>query len=674
MRAFVVRPFGLKNGIDFDSVETALIAPALERLGISGSTTGEIAEQGDIREDVFRLVATADLVIADISAHNANVFYELGVRHALRERCTFLLRAKIDDVPFDLRGERYLEYDKDKPENAVDALVRALRETVDSLRSDSPVFRLLRLNQTLDSSDLARLIGCPDDFCAEVRRAAAEQRVGDLSLLAEEARRLPWAREGLRKVGVAQFDLKSFELARRTWEAVRQYDPGDVEANTLLATVYQKLKNLTLADEAVDRVLAREDVNGSLRAELEALRASNMKSRWLGEWQGMPEGVARQQAALRSAWLDKAYKGYSDAFACDRNHFYSGVNALAMGTLVLGLSESCADVWGGMHDSDDEARVAKKKLAESLQILTAGVRLACDSAGRAAAFKKKRNLWLEISRADLALLTVGAKPARVAQVYRDALAGAPRFTFSSVRRQLEIFRDLGIATEAASAALAVVDEGEGALRAEPGGISSPSRVVVFTGHRIDAPDRGVARFPSRAEPIARKLIADALDAEIAATGGEVVGMAGGASGGDILFHELCMERRIPTELFIVSGRDAFVRESVKDAGPQWISRFDRLYESLPTRALGESDEPLTLPRWLRGAERYSVWERNNRWILNNALAYGAQRVTLIALWDGKEGDGPGGTKDMVKTAEERGAKVVVLGAAVLGATEGERTP
>ena len=66
-------------------------------------------------EDMFRLLVTADLVIADISIHNANVFYELGIRHALRDRRTFLIRCKADDPIFDLQTERYLEYDREKP-------------------------------------------------------------------------------------------------------------------------------------------------------------------------------------------------------------------------------------------------------------------------------------------------------------------------------------------------------------------------------------------------------------------------------------------------------------------------------------------------------------------------------------------------------------------------------
>ena len=79
---------------------------------------------------------------------------------------------------------------------------------------------------------------------------------------------------------------------------------------------------------------------------------------------------------------------------------------------------------------------------------------------------------------------------------------------------------------------------------------------------------------------------------------------------------------------------------------------------------------MKLPRWLRSVEQYSVSERSNRWILHNALVYGASRVTLIALWNGAMGDGPGGTQHMVKSAQERGARVKLLDAKVLAGTAG----
>jgi hypothetical protein len=95
-RVFVIRPFGTKSdsagkAVNFDVIHEKLIAPVLEKLELGGGTTGEIVEAGNIREDMFALILEADLVIADITHHNANVFYELGIRHALRKRRSVLI-------------------------------------------------------------------------------------------------------------------------------------------------------------------------------------------------------------------------------------------------------------------------------------------------------------------------------------------------------------------------------------------------------------------------------------------------------------------------------------------------------------------------------------------------------------------------------------------------------
>src|SRR5687767_12819639 len=141
MRAFIIRPFGEKAGINFDKVEAELIAPALARLNIEGGTTGKVIEAGNIREDMFQLLLVSDLVVADISIDNPNAYYELGVRHALRQRRTFLIRANgmTSDVPFDLRTDRYLPYDPAAPGDTLDALCAGLKATIASDRQDSPV-------------------------------------------------------------------------------------------------------------------------------------------------------------------------------------------------------------------------------------------------------------------------------------------------------------------------------------------------------------------------------------------------------------------------------------------------------------------------------------------------------------------------------------------------------
>ena len=89
--AFVAMPFGIKPGpdgtpIDFNRVYRDYIKPALEAAGLEVFRADEERQAGDIRTDMFQELLVADLVVADLTIDNPNVWYEVGVRHALRAR------------------------------------------------------------------------------------------------------------------------------------------------------------------------------------------------------------------------------------------------------------------------------------------------------------------------------------------------------------------------------------------------------------------------------------------------------------------------------------------------------------------------------------------------------------------------------------------------------------
>ena len=656
MHAFIVRPFGTKNGINFDRVERELIGPALQKLKLSGGTTAEIIEQGNIREDMFEQLLIADLVVADISIHNANAFYELGIRHAFRDKRTLLIKSKGDDVPFDLKTDRYLLYDADNPAGSLDALVAALKATVDSQSEDSPVFQLL---PGLKATDPSKFLVVPLGFREGIEQAAARKGAADLQLLASEADGFAWRTAGLRLVGEAQFRIRDLQGAKATWEAVRTYDDGDLQANTILGTVYQKLGHLVKSDQALDRALERKDTPPNARAELQALKASNAKTLWRLDWEEITEGDARQSAALGSAHLERSFELYCKGFAEDRNHFYSGLNALAMGTVTVELARAQPETWEDGFDSPEEAALRLKKINELHSDFAAGVRLGIESKRVALERESETDIWAEISDADLTFLT-SSRSTRVARAYQKALANAPDFAREVARSQLLLYEQLGILGENTAAALAAV----GGDQREHRDAAAKPRVILFTGHRIDAPGRETPRFPPDKEEQARAMIAEAVSREKDVATGEVLGISGGASGGDILFHEVCEELAIPTQAYLVIPEKAYIKDSVADAGPQWVERFNRLLErdttdELRPRILSETAE---LPRWLRSKRGYSIWQRSNLWMLHNALAISEDNVTLIALWNGQIGDGPGGTEDMVQRAQDRGAKFIHLDA------------
>jgi hypothetical protein len=652
MRAFIVRPFGVKKEIDFDQVAEKLIGPALAGLGITGRDTIEIVKPGNIHADMFQRLLTADLVVADVSIHNANVFYELGIRHALRRRRTFLLRTRQDDYPFDLQTYRYLTYDKGDPAASLPALTEALRQAIASEAPDSPVFQWL---PDLEEPSPASFCAVPRGFHEAVDRAKADGEKGDLGLLAAEAEGFEWESQGLRIVGRAQYIIEAYRGAAATWEALRRIDSLDLEANTLLGTIYQRLGDLTLSDLALQRALDHKKMEPGDRAEIHTLLGRNAKTRWKESWSAEPVLQARREKALRSPFLEESYEAYARAFGTDLNHFYSGLNALAMDNVQIELAQALPEVWSERWERERDAETQLEARREKRQKLAAAVELSIAAAQARLEHEEKGDLWVEISAADLCCLT-SKRPARVADAYSQALAGASDLASGAVRRQLGIYQDLEILTanvQAALAALGSAPEDDG----KPVTATAAPRVLLFTGHMIDAPGRPKPRFPPDQEDVARQAIRQAVETERKRPGGVAFGIAGGASGGDLLFHEICAELGIPTRLFLALPKDPFIEESVAPAKGHWIERFDRLAEKLPVRVLAGSKD---LPDWLAEKKDYDIWQRNNLWMLHNALAEGGENVTLIALWNGQEGDGSGGTGDLVERARKRHARVVVL--------------
>lgn len=169
--------------------------------------------------------------------------------------------------------------------------------------------------------------------------------------------------------------------------------------------------------------------------------------------------------------------------------------------------------------------------------------------------------------------------------------------------------------------------------------------ILFTGHMIDAPDRIAPRFPARAENTARRAIRDSVLQIRDSDGVPMAGIAGGASGGDLLFHEVCAELGVATRLRLALPVEEFIAASVAPAGESWVRRFHLLMNRLGpenVRVMADTAE--------------NVWAQANLWMAEEAVAL-APRRTLLALWDGQGGDGPGGTEHLVSVAPNYGIVV-----------------
>jgi hypothetical protein len=180
----------------------------------------------------------------------------------------------------------------------------------------------------------------------------------------------------------------------------------------------------------------------------------------------------------------------------------------------------------------------------------------------------------------------------------------------------------------------------------------PRHVFLFSGHMIDAPGRKVARFPPDKEKIAARAIAEKLD-ELAA-GRDDLALCGGACGGDLLFAEACLKRGIHLEVRIPFDESTFLKESITFAGDHWRDRFYAVKDNPLTRLFRMPEELGPAP------QKVNPFERDNLWQLHTALSIGPEKICFICLWNGKGGDGPGGTKHMIDEVRKRSGRVYIL--------------
>jgi hypothetical protein len=311
----------------------------------------------------------------------------------------------------------------------------------------------------------------------------------------------------------------------------------------------------------------------------------------------------RMRVALRSRELESSLDSYRRAFDEDLNHWYSGLNALALGKITLELAARDLSAWQTRFDSDEDADDALRRLRSEVDWLTSTVRASLETERTRSRRYGTADPWLEISIADLRFLT-SDDPERVSAVYEGAMSpvlSQSQATIRSIRDQIEIYRDLGILIENAEAALAVlpVPARQGAPKIHP---------VVFSGHMIDASGRAHPRFPPDKEEVARDAIREKVGEIKAAArkedGVELLGIAGASDGGDLLFHEACYELGIRTHVLLPVPELVYRATALSRQASRWAERYHAaLRRADKVRTLARN---LTMPGWLAARPDYDT--------------------------------------------------------------------
>jgi hypothetical protein len=335
---FVLMPFGKKaissgSTVDFDAVYHDLIAPAIEAAGMEALRADQEVSGGVIHKPMYERLILCDFAVADLTGANANVFYELGLRHGVRPATTVLLYAGSERMPFDVAPLRALPYQlgADGKPTEVEGARQALCKLLEAAKAargeestDSPVFQLV---EGYTAPDIARL---KTDVFRDRAHYAAEARKQLL-----DARRL--GKEALNKVAGELGEVQDLESgvvidlflsyrALSDWQAM--VDVAARMSAPLARSVLVReqlgfaLNRLGRGDEA-EVLLAELIAERGASSETNGLLGRVYKDRW-------EEARKANELLKANGWLRKAIDTYLQGFEADWRDAYPGINAVTL--------------------------------------------------------------------------------------------------------------------------------------------------------------------------------------------------------------------------------------------------------------------------------------------------------------------------------------------------------
>ncbi len=329
---FVLMPFGRKSdatgmSIDFDAVYQQIIGPAIRDAELEPVRADEEVTGGIVHKPMFERLILCDYAVADLTFANANVFYELGVRHAVRPYSTVLLFAVGTRLPFDVNLDRGLAYSLSaagEPTNVEEArkLLAARLVAARDASVDSPVFQLVE--------------GFPD-----IERLKTDVFRDQVQYSERWKQRLARARdEGVDAVRSAERelgDLRDVEAGILidlflSYRAVKGYEEMVSLAERMprpLAKTPMVREQLGLALNRLGRYDDAEHVLLELirergpSSETYGILGRVYKDRWAEAWRA-------GETFLAAGLLGQAVDAYLSGFEADWRDAYPGVNAVTL--------------------------------------------------------------------------------------------------------------------------------------------------------------------------------------------------------------------------------------------------------------------------------------------------------------------------------------------------------
>jgi tetratricopeptide (TPR) repeat protein len=338
---FVDMPFGqkadLKSGVvvDFDQIYNEAIKPAIEDCGLEALRGDEERTGGIIHSAMFARLLLAEYVVADLTLANANVFYELGIRHAAKPFTTVPIFANVSGLPFDVALVRAVSYQLENgkltetsAQQLKTELAGRLRAAIDGVATDdSPLFQLIPkfpgIDLPLTETFKERL-----QYVEKFREMLSSARLQP-TLLGK--------RDALLKI---QGDLGDLKVVPRSILIDLMSSFRDAEAFEELVILYNgfpdNLKDHVVAKQQYSLALNRRNKLGDREKALKVLddllTNRGPDSETLGIKGRIHKDIYREAAQAKkitaNAALDDAISAYTKGFEADPRDYYPGVNAI----------------------------------------------------------------------------------------------------------------------------------------------------------------------------------------------------------------------------------------------------------------------------------------------------------------------------------------------------------
>lgn len=333
---FILMPFGKKPNpagalIDFDRVYGDLIAPAVKEADLEPLRADEETAGGIIHKPMFERLILCPFAVADLTLANANVFYELGIRHAFRPWSTVPIIAEDNRLPFDVQMLRTIHYkltadgvpDSAALASAKVAMVEMLIAARDGAK-DSPLFQLLDDLPVPDISHRKTDVFREQvEYSNQVKRKLAAARKQSADAVREVEKELGKIEDVESGVVV---DLLLSYRAKSGW--------ADMVA--LVDKMSLPLRETILVQEqlalALNRLKRRDEAEAVLKELIETRGPSSESYGILGrvykdQWE---DALKSGDEMTAEGYLGKAITTYLSGFETDWRDAFPGINAVTL--------------------------------------------------------------------------------------------------------------------------------------------------------------------------------------------------------------------------------------------------------------------------------------------------------------------------------------------------------